>query len=138
MKKSIIYIVLIFIFIMALFMSCNFVYAKNAGDGGSKDTGTSEKFDINDDGWEPASQTSATDASKFKNIGNTIIGVIRVVGTIISVAVFAVLGIKYMIGSVEERAEYKKTMMPYLIGAFLLFGITTFLEIIVNVVQSLV
>ena len=43
-----------------------------------------------------------------------------------------------MTGSVEERAEYKKTMMPYLIGAFLLFGITTFLGTIINLVQSLV
>ena len=121
---------------MALFMSCNFVYAKSTK--GNKDTGTSEKFDVNDDGWAPNSQTEAKDAAKLQNIGNTIIGAIRAVGTIISVAVFAVLGIKYMTGSVEERAEYKKTMMPYLIGAFLLFGITTFLGTIVNLVQSLV
>ncbi len=124
MKKSIIYIVAIFVFLMAVFTSCNFAYA--------------EKFDINDGGWAPNSQTEAKDATKLQNIGNTIIGAIRAVGTIISVAVFAVLGIKYMTGSVEERAEYKKTMMPYLIGAFLLFGITTFLGTIVNLLQSLV
>ena len=124
MKKSIIYIVSILVFLMTVFTSCNFAYA--------------EKFDINDDGWAPNSQTEAKDATKLQNVGNTIIGAIRVVGTIISVAVFAVLGIKYMTGSVEERAEYKKTMMPYLIGAFLLFGITTFLGTIINLVQSLV
>ena len=124
MKKSIIYIVSIFAFLMTVFTSCNFAYA--------------EKFDINDDGWAPNSQTEAKDATKLQNVGNTIIGAIRTVGTIISVAVFAVLGIKYMTGSVEERAEYKKTMMPYLIGAFLLFGITTFLGTIINLVQSLV
>ena len=33
-----------------------------------------------------------------------------------------VIGIKYMMGSAEEKAEYKKTMIPYLIGAVLLFA----------------
>ena len=36
-----------------------------------------------------------------------------------------VLGIKYMVGSAEEKASYKKTMMPYIVGAILLFGATT-------------
>jgi len=36
-----------------------------------------------------------------------------------------VLGIKYMMGSAEEKAEYKKTMIPYIIGAILLFAATT-------------
>ena len=33
-----------------------------------------------------------------------------------------ILGIKYMLGSVEEKASYKKSMMPYLIGSVLIFG----------------
>ena len=76
--------------------------------------------------------------TKIDNFGQGIIKVITTVGSICSVVVLIILGIKYMTGSVEERAEYKKTMMPYLIGAFLLFGITTFLGTIVNLVQSLV
>lgn len=30
-----------------------------------------------------------------------------------------------MTGSVEERAEYKKTLMPYIIGAALVFAAST-------------
>ena len=33
-----------------------------------------------------------------------------------------VLGVRYMMGSAEEKAEYKKVMIPYLIGAVLLFA----------------
>jgi len=55
---------------------------------------------------------------------NKVIFVIQVVASIISVAVLMVLGIKYMMGSVEAKAEYKKTMIPYLVGAILVFGIT--------------
>jgi len=57
-----------------------------------------------------------------ETIGNKILGIIQVVGTFISVGIFMILGIKYMVGSTEERAEYKRSMIPYIVGALLLFG----------------
>ncbi len=39
---------------------------------------------------------------------NPILGTITVIGIVISAITLTVLGIKYMIGSVEEKAEYKK------------------------------
>ena len=57
-----------------------------------------------------------------EDIGNLILGIIQVVGTFVAVAVLMILGIKYMLGSLEERASYKKSMLPYVIGAILLFG----------------
>lgn len=62
-----------------------------------------------------------SNTGNITNIGNDIIGVIQVVGTIIAVAMLLVLGVKYMMGSAEEKAANKKSMMPYLIGAILLF-----------------
>ena len=63
---------------------------------------------------------SGTD--KITNIGNQIITILTIVGTVASVIVLIVLGLKYMMGSAEEKAEYKKTMMPYVIGAALVFA----------------
>lgn len=85
------------------------------------------------DYYKPDSPTEASGATKLQTIGNTIVGIVQVIGTVLSVAVLAVIGIKYMVGSVEERAEYKKTLMPYIIGAVLVFGITNILGIIVKV-----
>ena len=59
---------------------------------------------------------------KLANIGNIIVGVVRAVGTALAVLILTIIGIKYILGSVEERAQYKQTMMPYIIGAILLFG----------------
>ena len=56
------------------------------------------------------------------NVGNQIITILTTIGVIASVIVLIVLGIKYMMGSAEEKAEYKKTMMPYIIGAALVFA----------------
>ena len=42
-----------------------------------------------------------------------------------------------MLGSVEDKAEYKQDMIPYLIGALLLFGITGFLKILIAIGQKI-
>lgn len=65
---------------------------------------------------------AGTSTQSVQNIGNTILGIIRVIGTVIAVGVLMVIGIKYMMGSAEEKAEYKKTMLPYIIGAVILFA----------------
>lgn len=72
---------------------------------------------------------SAIDASKgtdadatLTNIGSSILSIITSVGIVLAVVLVAVLGIKYMMGSTEEKAEYKKSMIPYLVGAILVFG----------------
>ncbi len=80
---------------------------------------------------------SPDNADKLADIGNTIIGVVQVIGSIVSVAVLAILGIKYMIGSAEERAEYKKSMKPYIIGAIMVFSITNILVIILKIARGL-
>lgn len=40
---------------------------------------------------------------------------IRIIGTFIAVGALMIIGIKYITGSVEEKANYKKTMIPYII-----------------------
>ena len=69
--------------------------------------------------------TSATGTTEIQNFGGNIMGVINVVGVVVAVVVLMVIGIKYMMGSAEEKAEYKKTMIPYIVGAVLIFGATT-------------
>lgn len=84
--------------------------------------------------YKPDSLEEVTGADKFKNLANDIIGTVRVIGSIVSVGALIVIGIKYIMGSVEDKAEYKKTLKPYVIGAVLVFGITNILGIIQNIV----
>ena len=42
-----------------------------------------------------------------------------------------------MLGSVEEKAEYKKTMIPYVIGAILLFATSNLLGIVDSVSKGI-
>ena len=67
---------------------------------------------------------------KFTNVIGIIATTIQTIGVILSVIVIGLLGIKYMTGSVEERADYKKSMIPFLVGTVMLFAIGTILRII--------
>ena len=114
MSKKSINILIILILLCILVILPSVAYASN----GTFDAST----------YQPSSTTDATGASKIQDLGNVII----------SVAILSIIGIKYMTGSVEEKAEYKKTMLPYVIGAVILFGITSFIGIIVDLVKGLI
>lgn len=73
------------------------------------------------------------DASSIEEKAGLILATITNLGIVLSIVMSAVLGVKYMLASVEERADYKKDMIPYLVGATLLFGIS----LVVKIVQSL-
>lgn len=66
--------------------------------------------------------TTGTGTATVQKLGKQIVGIVQTVGSIVAVVVLVVLGIKYMMGSTEEKAEYKKTLMPYVIGAVLIFA----------------
>ena len=75
--------------------------------------------------------------TKIDNFGQGIIKVITTVGSICSVVVLIILGIKYMMGSVEEKAEYKKTLLPYAIGAGMVFAASSLVSVIYNIAINL-
>lgn len=129
MKNKVFISILIFILII---MIMNITYAART-DEGSWSTGI-----FRPDDYAPSSTTEVEGGDRLQSMGNTVIGFLRTIGSIISVAVLAILGIKYMFGSVEEKATYKETMKPYLIGAVLVFGITNLLAIVVSIVPSLI
>lgn len=82
-------------------------------------------------------QPDKNSATPVAGIGNQILGIIQVIGTVIAVGVLMVLGIKYMMGSAEEKAEYKKTMLPYIIGAVLLFAAVNLASYIVGMANTI-
>ena len=74
--------------------------------------------------------TSVKGTQEIQNVGQSIVGILQTVGIVLSVIVLIVLGIKYMMGSAEEKAEYKKTMIPYVVGAALIFAASAFAQVV--------
>lgn len=67
------------------------------------------------------SQVTATDPSNndIQDFGGKILGIVQTIGVVVAVIIIVVVGVKYLMGSAEEKAEYKKTMIPYIVGAAL-------------------
>lgn len=76
------------------------------------------------------------DDSKAIQIGNVIVSVIKGVGEAIAVLMLSIIGIKYVMGSVEEKAEYKQTIWPYILGAVLIFAGSAVTSIIYEIVTG--
>lgn len=79
-----------------------------------------------------ATDPSTTTMSEFDKVGGVILGAIQSIGVGVSVIVLAIIGIKYMVGSVEEKAKYKENMKPYIIGIIFLAGATSIPNFIYN------
>lgn len=77
------------------------------------------------------------DFTPVKSVIETIIQILTYVGSGLSVIVLVALGIKYMLGSVEEKAEYKKTMLPYVIGAVIVFAASSITGVVYTTITSI-
>lgn len=80
--------------------------------------------------------SSDVNVEGITNIGNKLVTILTTIGIVVSVIVLVVLGIKYMMGSAEEKAEYKKTLMPYVIGAGLVFAASSVAQIVYQFMQG--
>lgn len=68
---------------------------------------------------------TSEDQTKVKELAGKILGWVRNIAAVASVVLVAILGLKFMIGSTEERAEYKKSFMPLIIGAIIVLSAST-------------
>lgn len=120
MKKQVKIVSIILVIMIALMAVSNVVLA-------APDLSADIKDMANGSGNQP---------KEVLNLGKTIVSIMQTVGIVVAVVVLLVLGIKYMMGSAEEKAEYKKTMIPYLVGAILIFASTTIVNVVYNIANS--
>ena len=78
-----------------------------------------------------------SDTDTIINKSGKVLGIVQTIGIGTAVIMLSLMGVKYMVASVEEKAKYKEQMVPYLIGAILLFGGSGILGIIIKWANSL-
>lgn len=116
--------------IILLLICCMFLFSLSGVYGTGQGTLDPSKID------KPPELT-ATEVQPAIDKIKPIVQYVSGIGIAVSVITLIVLGIKYMVGSIEERAEYKKSMIPYLIGGLFVFGISTVLSIIMQFTNEL-
>lgn len=84
------------------------------------------------DYWKPVASQETELAEK----AGVLLGVINVLGVVSAVIALVLLGMKYFLGSVQEKAEFKNSFGIYILGIVLLVLCTTLPNIIYNVSQE--
>lgn len=88
---------------------------------------------INPNDYNPSIQgISADDKDAIKKKTGIILGWLRNFSVAASVIAIMLTGYKYIVGSVEEKAEYKKTLIPIIIGCILAISGTSIVSFIYN------
>lgn len=79
---------------------------------------------------------SDSNGNPIKKMSDIIFNVLFILGIVIAVIWGLVIAIKFITGSVEEKAEVKKTLIPYVAGCVVLFGAFTIWKIVLTILQS--
>lgn len=99
-------------------------------------TGGSLTDPIENPGEYKPSENSSSNNTQLIERGNLVIGVIQLLGSAISVITLMTLGIRYMLAGIQEKALYKETMGPYLIGAVMVFAIPNIIAIVYDFITG--
>ena len=105
--------------ILAIVCVCNFTFAK-----------------VTVDKYKPSSEPTMTSGGKLQSLSSRIIGTITTVGIIFSVLAMMLLGMKYMMASVEEKANFKKTLIPIIVGLLFIVLTSTIIKIVYSLTKS--
>lgn len=124
MKLKMLIIVLIIVIGLAFF-NINIVQAAGISDvitGGDSfiDSGKTEG-------------NAKLDEEELQKTSNMIYNILLTIGVCIAVIVSSVLGIKFMIGSVEEKAQVKDALVPFVVGCIVIFGAFGFWKMFVTI-----
>ena len=71
----------------------------------------------------------------LKSTSDKIYNILTISGMIIAVIVGTMLGIKFMVSSIEEKAKIKEILLVYIIGCVVLVGAFSLWKIIVNLMS---
>lgn len=82
---------------------------------------------------EIVAKSNDSNITGLDNLLGTVLGAVQLVGSFAAVIVLVIVGVRYMTGSVEEKAEYKKTMIPYVVGAILVFAASNVAKVIYDI-----
>lgn len=129
MKKSVKIIFILFIAILIQLAMANVRAADFTIDG------------IIDDGdsFLEAKDTSteAISEESLKKTSNSVYKVLFSIGVALATIVGMIIGIQFMMGSPEEQAKVKETLVPYVIGVFVIFGAFGIWKIVIGIGNSL-
>lgn len=80
---------------------------------------------------------SALSDDEIQKTNSDIFNILLGAGMVLTVIVGGILGIKFLIASIEEKAKIKEAMIPYIFGCVVIFGALGIWKFVVSVLNQL-
>lgn len=77
--------------------------------------------------------TDTIDKDALNTTSKYIYNVLFTIAVVIAFAIGIIIGIQFIVGSVDEKAKIKETLVPYIIGVCIIFGAFTIWKIVVTI-----
>ena len=84
----------------------------------------------------PDSVTGEDASETITNTAGSIWSTVIILFQILAIAAIIIAGIRYMFASADSKADIKKQLVPLVVGAVLVFGATTIIQVIINVTND--
>ena len=81
------------------------------------------------------SSTDVIATDKLKSASDMIYNILLILGTIIAVIVGVVLGIQFIMGSVEQKAKVKDSLIPFIVGCVVIFGAFGIWKLVITILR---
>lgn len=82
-------------------------------------------------------EPSMIDENALKKTSDYVYNVLFIIAVVIAVAIGMIIGIQFITGSIEQKAKVKETLVPYIIGVFVVFASFTIWKIVVNIGEQI-
>ena len=130
MGKKLLKVIIISIsIIITIFLLQQKSYADN-DEASVGDSGVGSSI-LNTKDYEPSFEKSDSFNSKVA----TLLSILQVVGVIAIVIGIAIMGFNTIMGSAEEKAVEEKKAIGLIVGAVMIFGVTTIAKFIISIVE---
>lgn len=68
---------------------------------------------------------------------SSLYNILFVLGIMLAIVIGLVLGLKFLLGSIEEQAQVKEMLIPYVLGCVIIFGAFGIWKLAVTILSSL-
>ena len=130
MEKKLLKVTIISIFIIITIFSLQQKSYADSDEASVGDSGVGSSI-LNTKDYEPFLEKSDSFNSKVA----TLLSILQVVGVIAIVIGIAIMGFNTIMGSAEEKAVEEKKAIGLIVGAVMIFGVTTIAKFIISIVE---
>ncbi len=106
------------------------------GDAGVTGEGIDDVINASEN-FVSQGEDSKVSANNLQSFSAIFYNILLTIGVACVVITGMVIGIKYMIGSVEEKANYKQMLWPYLIGSIVTLSAFGLWKIVIEIMRIL-